>query len=49
MRFSCYKAPGEIQVKIVESSLINIGLVRLFGNDQKLAVGLPNNNCKKLR
>ena len=29
-RLSCYKAPGELQVKIVENEAINIELVRLF-------------------
>ena len=29
MRLSRYKAPGELQVKIVESTLINIRLVKL--------------------
>ena len=47
MRLSHYKAPGEVQVKIVENTLINIGLVRLFGNGPKLAVGQPNNSYKR--
>ena len=29
MRVSHYKDPGELEVKIVENTLINIGLVRL--------------------
>ena len=30
MRWSRYKAPGELQVEIVENAVINIELVRLF-------------------
>ena len=26
----CYKAPGNLQLKIVENTVLNIGLVRLF-------------------
>ena len=29
MRLSHHKAPGELQVKLLENTLINIGLVRL--------------------
>ena len=29
MKVSHYKAPGELEVKIVEKTLVNIGLVRL--------------------
>ena len=29
MRLSCYRGPGELQIKTAENILINIGLVRL--------------------
>ena len=39
MKLNHYKAPGELQVKILEKTLANMGLVRPFGNGPKLAVG----------
>ena len=49
MRLSCYKTPGEIWVKIVESTLIDIGLVRLsLWNNPNLAMGQTNKSYKQV-
>ena len=47
MGLSRYEA-HELQVKIIENTLTNIGLVRLsLWECAKLAVGQPNNSYKK--
>ena len=46
--FSCFKAPGELQVKIVENVVIAIRSVRLFlWKWPRFGRGQPNNSSKK--
>ena len=41
MKVSHYKAPGELEVKIVEKTLVNIGLVRLSLLEQSKVIKSP--------